>query len=164
MDTLKPFGIIIGKDNPHEQAVYGAVRLFSLLERQISSYLRPFGLTPAKFNAMMIIKHKGKEKGLSQIEVGRQLIVSASNMTRLLDRLEKEGFIERLAQGEDRRVNLVKISHSGSEILDRVWPGYYKRINELAQLLEKKDLSEVARILLSWCGKLESVPVKMVRR
>jgi DNA-binding MarR family transcriptional regulator len=140
MQHLEVFGIDIGKGKFQEIAIYVLARIYSLLEREISNYLRPFGLTPAKFNAMMVIKHKGKDKGISQIEIGRQLIVTASNMTRLLDRLSKEGFIERLAEGGDRRVNLIKISQKGSSVLDQVWPGYYKKINALAQLLETKDL------------------------
>lgn len=117
------FGIKIGKNDMLEGAIYGLAGAYSLLEKTISNYLRPYKLTPAKFNAMMIVKHMGKNKGISQIEIGRKLIVTASNMTHLIDKLEKKGYIERLSLKGDRRVNLIKISKTGSELLDRVWPG-----------------------------------------
>lgn len=107
-----------------------------------------------KFNATMIIKHVGRDKGISQIDIGRRLIVTASNMTRLLDKLEKEAFIERLSLAGDRRVNLVKISKKGSDLLDQVWPEYYKKIQELAKRLNQDELKKVTYVLDKWCSKI----------
>lgn len=154
MKVLKRFGIEIDKSNLAEGAVYGVACAYAFLEKIISSYLRPYNLTLAKFNAMMIIKHVGKEKGIRQIEIGRRLIVTASNMTRLLDKLEQEGFIERLSLEGDRRVNLSRISKKGSDLLDQVWPGYYKKIQELAGILTKDELTQITRLFEKWCGKL----------
>jgi len=113
MGPLEHYGITLREDNFHEGAIYGLACVYSLMEREISDFLRPYNLTPAKFNAMMVIKHRGDGLGLSQIGNGRRLIVSASNMTRLLDKLEMEGFIERMVQVGDRRVNRIKISKKG---------------------------------------------------
>jgi DNA-binding MarR family transcriptional regulator len=103
---------------------------------------------------MMVIKHAGKEFGLSQIDIGRRLIVTASNMTRLLDKLEKEGYIERFSREGDRRVNLIKISKKGSDILNRVWPGYHGKILDIANSMDKEDLKEISQLLVKWCDKL----------
>lgn len=154
MKPFRRFGVDICKSNMSEGSIYGVACTFSLLEKVISDTLRPYSLSPAKFNAMMIIKHKGKDKGISQIEIGRHLIVTASNMTRLIDKLEREGFIERLNLEGDRRVNLIKISKKGSNLLDQVWSGYYKKIQELGKLLNQDELRQLARILEKWCDKI----------
>lgn len=154
METLKNFGIEIKKDNYQEVAVYGLARIYSLIDKEISAYLRPYNLSLAKFNALMVIKHIGKDNGLSQIEIGRRLIVTASNMTRLLDKLAKEGLIERLSQKGDRRVNIIRITKKGTDILDKAWPGYYKKVLSLANLLEKNELKQAANLVVKWCHKL----------
>lgn len=154
MGVLERFGICSGKEKFQETAVYALAAAYSYIEKEISDYLRPFDLTPAKFNAMMVIKHAGKEKGFSQIDIGRRLIVTASNMTRLLDKLEKEGFIERFAREGDRRVNLIKISKKGSDILDKVWPGYHNRILDIANSINSGDLKRISGLLVKWCDKL----------
>ncbi|OPX30347.1 MAG: hypothetical protein B1H08_01930 [Candidatus Omnitrophica bacterium 4484_171] len=154
MKTLKNFGIEIKKDNHQEVAIYGLACVYSFIDKEISAYLRPYNLSLAKFNALMVIQHIGKEKGLSQIEIGRRLIVTASNMTRLLDKLVKEGLVERLSRKGDRRVNIIKITKKGTEILDKAWPGYHKKILELANLLEKDELKETAKLIVKWCNKL----------
>jgi DNA-binding MarR family transcriptional regulator len=154
MSILERFCINTGKENFRETAVYALACAYSHIEKEISDYLRPYNLTPAKFNAMMVIKHAGKEFGLSQIDIGRRLIVTASNMTRLLDKLEKEGYIERFSREGDRRVNLIKISKKGSDILNRVWPGYHGKILDIANSMDKEDLKEISQLLVKWCDKL----------
>lgn len=154
MSSFSRFGIEISKNNILEGAIYGVAYAYAILDKVIANYLKLYSLTPVKFNALMIIKHAGKDKGISQIDIGRKLIVTASNMTRLLDKLEKKAFIERLSLAGDRRVHLVKISKKGSDLLDRAWPGYYKKIQELAELLTQDELRKVTRILHKWCRKI----------
>ena len=59
---LKRFGIEIGKDNLTEGAIYGVASVYLTIEKLISDYLRPFAMSPAKFNALMVLKHKGERK------------------------------------------------------------------------------------------------------
>ena len=160
MGVLERFGICSGKDNFRETAIYALASAYSRIEKEISDHLRPHNLTPAKFNAMMVIKHVGKDKGLSQIDIGRRLIVTASNMTRLVDNMEREGYIERLAQKNDRRVNIIRISKKGSDLLDQVWPGYYKRIAATANQLNRDELIRISGLLLKLSSGLEGVTKK----
>jgi len=160
MGVLERFGICSGKENFRETALYALACAYSHIEKEISDHLRPFNLTPAKFNAMMVIKHIGKEEGLSQIDIGRRLIVTASNMTRLVDRMEKEGYIARLTRKGDRRVNLVRISKKGSDLLDKVWPGYYQKITSMANQLNKDELIKISDLLLKLSSSLEGAPAK----
>ena len=156
MKQTKYLGIDLEKNNSPETAIYGLACTYSLIEKKISDCLRPFNLSPAKFNAMMVLKHKGRDSGLSQVEIGRSLIVSASNMTRLLDRLYKEGFIERFSREGDRRVNLIRITKKGSQLLDKAWPGYYKKIKGIANNLDVQELKQFSNLIIKWCRILEN--------
>lgn len=155
MEALKRLGIPVNQVPAQEAALYSTACLYVLMERTISDYLRPYQLTPAKFNAMMIIKHIGKDQGMSQIEIGKRLIVSASNMTRLLDKLQKDGFIERFSRLDDRRVNLIRITQKGSVLLDAAWPGYYKTLFSIANVMNKEELTQLVSMVGKWCDKLE---------
>ena len=105
----------------------------------------------------MIIKHIGKESGLSQVDISDKLIVSASNMTRLLDKLKKEALIERYPQEHDRRVNLIKITTKGSQLLDTAWPGYISAIKMMTKNMENNDLQTITTLLLKWYNSVESL-------
>jgi len=153
---LERFGISAESENFRETSIYGLACVYSLIEKQIAYYLRPYHLTVPKFNALMVIKHIGKDTGLSQGELGRRLIVTPSNITRLLDRLEQDGYIERISRKGDRRVNLIRITKNGSDILDKVWPGYRNRINELANNLTQDEQKLLSKMMLEWFSKLNN--------
>ncbi len=157
MENLEKFGINNNDNSPEEIAVYSLAFCYSLVERQIEDYLKQFNISPAKFNTLLIIKHQGKDEGISQIDIGKRLIVTASNMTKLLDRLSKEGLIERHAQEGDRRVNLIKITKKGADILDKAWPGYVETVNKITGLLSKQELKQLSGTLLKWFEKLEAI-------
>lgn len=155
MDYFKPFGIDVGKGKYHEEAVYGIALVYTALFNEISNFLSTFNLTPAKMNVLMIIKHQGKQEGISQAEIGMRLMVSPSNMTRLLDKLIREGLVSRSALVTDRRVKLIRITTKGSALLDNVWPGYTQLIERLASLLKLDDQKSIALVLQRWLGLLK---------
>lgn len=154
MDFLKRYGFEAGKGRYHEEALYSLALIYNIANNALSAFLKDFDLTPAKFNVLMAIKHQGKKEGISQVEISKSLIVTASNMTRLLDKLEKEGFIQRVAQHGDRRVNLVIISEKGSKLLDRAWPGYEKKLRDLIGKLPQEEQRPLAGLLIRWLSKL----------
>lgn len=155
MEQFKKFGIDDG--NIEEGAIYGIACVYSLIEKEIENHLKSFSLNPTSFNALMIIKHQGKETGISQIEIGKRLVVTASNMTKMLDKLNREGLIQRSAQEGDRRVNLIKITQKGSDLLDQAWPGYKGKVQEITSLLDRKELQQITNTLAKWLGKLEKL-------
>ena len=155
MEQFKRFGIDLEKDHFVETSIYGVACVYSLIEKEIESYLKQFSLSTSRFNMMMVIKHQAKDGGISQIEIGKKLVVTASNMTKQLDKLIAEGFVEKNAQVGDRRVNLIKITKKGSDLLDKIWPGYYETIQRIADKIPVKDRETLSKILASWFEKLE---------
>ena len=154
MDYFRSFGVEVGQGKYHEEAVYGIAMVYTVLFNDISVYLNKYDLTPAKMNVLMIIKHQGKGR-LRQAEIGKRLMVTASNMTRLLEKLERDGLTGHSALAGDKRVKIVKITAKGSKLLDQVWPGYEERLKALAGRLSKRDQKTMAGLLQKW---LENLP------
>ncbi len=154
MDYFKTYKIEVGKGKHREEMVYGVVLVYNLINKEVSEYLSPFNLSVAKFNVLMAIKHVGGKEGISQIDIGNRLIVSTSNMTRILDKLEREGLIIRSSQEGDRRVNVVKVTKEASDLLDKIWPGYEKLIEELGSKLEVHEQKVAAGLLIKWFEEL----------
>lgn len=156
MEQFKRFELDADADKFVQTSIYGLWSVYSIIEKQIENYLKQYNLSSSKFNMMMVIKHEGGQKGISQIDVGKRLIVTASNMTKQLDKLIAEGMVERFALKGDRRVNLVKITKKGSDLLDEIWPGYIKIINEIAGKLSVEERQTLTQILVKWFEGLES--------
>ncbi|MCM8812935.1 MAG: MarR family transcriptional regulator [Candidatus Omnitrophica bacterium] len=147
MNDLEAFGVEVGKGNYGEESFYGLVLTYTLLFDQVADYLDAYGLTPAKMNVLMVIKHQGGEQGLSQREIGKWLLVTASNMTRLLDKLEREGLITRGGMAGDKRVKLIRVTAKASHLLDRAWPGYMKTIICAMNVLSPADQKILSAML-----------------
>lgn len=156
MDNFKAFGIDVGKGKHKEEIVYGVALVWSMIDKAVSVYLNKFNLSVAKFNVLMVIKHAGGSEGISQVDIGNHLIVTASNMTRLLDKMGHEGLITRGAQEGDRRVNIVKVTKQASDLLDKIWPGYLKTIESLAERLNPQDQKALSGLLIGWFEKLRT--------
>jgi len=154
MKDLKSYGID-EQTNPAEiTLVHSIALLYNGLFNEISPLLSEYDLTPGKFNALMVIKNHGKEEGISQVDISRRLIVTPSNMTRLIDKLEEEKLIERLSLDGDRRVNLIRITARGSQLLDNIWPKYAQKVKAAADILSKQEQQSLNQLLSSWLKKL----------
>jgi len=155
MSELQLFGVDVGKGRHYEEIIYSSALIYNVINNQISAYLKQFDLTPGKFNILMVIKHQGGKDGISQVDISKHLIVTASNMTKMLDKLEREEFVTRHALKGDRRVNVIRITHKGSQLLDRAWIGYDKLLKEAMSPLETKKQKQLSRLLQELLEKIK---------
>lgn len=147
-------GIKLGKGKLYEDTIYSIAIAFNLLNNEMTAYLKDFNLTPAKFNVLMVIQHQSGPDGISQVEISKKLIVTPSNMTRLLEKLETEKYIEKLSQEGDKRVKVIKITGKGSKLLDAVWPGYSKELQRLTATLNENEQKVLGKTLIKWIARL----------
>jgi MarR family transcriptional regulator, organic hydroperoxide resistance regulator len=80
-------------------------------------------LSPSQFNVLNLLRLN--RSGLSQSDLSRQLIMHPSNVTGLVDRLEKRGLVERKDVAADRRAYSVVLTLAGAGLLRKILPGYY---------------------------------------
>ena len=102
----------------------------ALLQKRGARLLREHGLTDAQFNVLMLLHHQGERGRMSQIRLGRLLLVNRSNVTGLVDRMERDGLVRREDDPDDRRVNLVAITEKGMEVLGGAMAAYYPMLDE----------------------------------
>jgi DNA-binding MarR family transcriptional regulator len=74
--------------------------------------------------------------------------LSRSGLTRLLDRMERDGLVRRTVSAHDRRRFDVWITPDGRRRFDHIWPGHADGIGRyFVQPLAQRDLDELGRIL-----------------
>ncbi|MEW6225245.1 MAG: MarR family transcriptional regulator [Chloroflexota bacterium] len=83
---------------------------------------------------------------VASMVTGYQL--SRSGLTRLLDRMERDGLVGRSLSREDRRQFDVAITDQGRAVFDRVWPGHVDGIARyFSEPLSDPDVTTLRRIL-----------------
>ena len=113
--------------------------------RESQRLFRPLGLTGAQFNVLNILA--AAEDGLSQRELGDKLLVDRSNVTGLLDRMEKVGWVRRQDHPADRRVYLVSLTPAGRALWAKASPLYLEVVAQVTAGLKEKRVEECIQIL-----------------
>ncbi len=127
-------------------AVLGAADTFL---RESQHFFRPFGLTAAQYNVLNVLG--SRSAGLSQRQLSEVLVVDRSNVTGLLDRMEKNGWVLRSDDPTDRRVYRVTLTTGGRSLWRKVQPRYEARVAQLTRSLSAKQIEEGVR----WLQQLE---------
>lgn len=93
---------------------------------------KQFGLTGPQSLVLRLLINKG---ALSSADLSRQMYVTPSNITGIIDRLEKKGLVERIRKQEDRRVALITLTQSGQKLAKTIPDPIEKKFaNQLADL------------------------------
>jgi DNA-binding MarR family transcriptional regulator len=101
-----------------QEAMLGILRTSDLLENRLARLLRQYDLTPSQYNAMRIMRGEGQP--MPCLEVADRMIQVAPAITRVVDQLVGQGFVDKRQSGEDRRVFLVQLTAPGTRLLKKL--------------------------------------------
>ena len=130
----------------------GLLNLFiatNYLHSKLDSICWGFKITLAQFNVLRILKG-AFPNGYSRGEIMRRMVEPAPDVTRLIDRLIKEGLVERYESNQDRRLSLARITKKGISHLSKLNPEVDKFISEYSSSLNKSEKEMLSNI----CEKL----------
>lgn len=150
MTDIRTYGVPKGEGKYPEEIVYSIALLYNVVSSDISAYLKEYDLSIGKLNILIAIKRHGGSDGIRQVEVSQHLIVTPSNMTKMIDKLEADGLAERSALAGDRRVNMIKVTSKGSKLLDSIWDGYIGKIKQSVKGLKGGQQKQLASLLTDW--------------
>ena len=129
------------------EAMLNIQRTADVFTRALAEALKPAEISPTQYNVLRILRGAGKN-GWTCSEIGERMVTHDPDITRLLDRLEDRGLVQRVRSTEDRRVVNVRITQKGlntlsdldtvlSKLEDRLMANFgVERLKTLIQLLE----------------------------
>jgi DNA-binding MarR family transcriptional regulator len=92
-------------------------------------------------------------------ELADRVVLSRSNLTRLVDRLEKARLVRRVRSEDDRRGAYAEITPEGRKLRRRMWPVYSTAIAELfGAHLTRAEAESVGRALRKVLDAARNVP------
>lgn len=105
-----------GFRSAEEAAFVGLLVAAGRAVQRLDEACAPHGLTHTQYNVLRILRGAHPE-GHPRYEIAERLITRAPDVTRLLDRLERQGLIERTWSKANRRHSIARITREGMEIL-----------------------------------------------
>src|SRR5688572_7600352 len=123
-------------ERPEEEAFVSIARTAAVLGHALGEAFKPYGITSTQYNVLRILRGAGTA-GLCRNEVRDRLVAQVPDVTRLLDRMEEAGLIERERETADRRMVTTRITAEGLRLL--------KALDEPVLALHRAQLGRLSR-------------------
>lgn len=128
-----------------QQAFVNLLVAAGRIRQRLNDICASFGITHDQYNVLRILRGVHPE-GHPRFEIADRLIERAPDVTRLLDRLEREELIERYRSREDRRLSLARITPKGLDLLERMDEPVRDVRRTCLDPLSSTDVDDLARI------------------
>jgi DNA-binding MarR family transcriptional regulator len=124
-------------------------------------FFERWDLSPSQFNVLNLL-HLNPD-GLSQTDLSRQLIMHRSNLTGLVDRLEKRGLVARREVASDRRAYSVVLTAAGTKLLREILPRYYEEATRVWDRLPARRATELIADLQQVTRNVKQIAANLPR-
>jgi DNA-binding MarR family transcriptional regulator len=120
---------------------------------RIEAALKAAGHPPLSWYDVLLELSRVEDGRLRPLELERRTLLAQYNASRLIDRMEKAGLVERLPHPEDGRGQLVAITPEGRALQKRMWKVYGPAIAaHVGDKLSRAEALELARLLKKLAG------------
>lgn len=116
----------------------------TLLKQTARRFFKDTAFTEAEFNLLIVLRHS--QQVLSQNDLSERLLVDKSNITMLIDRLEKAGLIERNPSPGDRRRYDIALTAEGVRRIDEIDPVYHAMVRRVMSGLDGEEYRTLIRL------------------
>jgi DNA-binding MarR family transcriptional regulator len=119
------------------------------VESDTETLLEPYGITRRQYNVLRILKgvYPG---GHPRSEIAARVLEASPDITRLIDRLEEQGFITRKRGKDDKRKSVAVITPKGITVVEKVAPHIVQFTKDLEKILTKEGCAKLSEL----CEKL----------
>lgn len=132
--------------SPAQEAFLSVQHTADAISQKFEQFLKPWEISGTQYNVLRILRGAGPE-GLRCGEIGERMVAHDPDITRLLDRMEKAGWIERSRDSRDRRVVLTRINRRGLDLLKQIDKPIEQFTKELGNHIPEKRFRELIDIL-----------------
>jgi MarR family transcriptional regulator, 2-MHQ and catechol-resistance regulon repressor len=112
--------------------------------KKLESDLGKIGLTPPQFYVLATVGYAGS---LPFGEIGAKMMVTVSNLTGIVDRLEEKKLVLRKRDETDRRVVHVTLTEKGTKLYKSTIPLFEKSISEIFSSLDLTNQKKLSALL-----------------
>ena len=132
---------VLSEQSSAVRAFVALVRTHAAVTRQLNAQLtRDHGLTINDYEVLLRLS-RAEGRRMRRVDLAGEVLLTASGITRLLDGLERAGFVERASCDSDRRVVYAVLTDAGRDKLRSASTSHVAQIEELfaARLVESEQ-------------------------
>jgi DNA-binding MarR family transcriptional regulator len=119
--------------------------------------VRRLGLTRSQW---LVLRRLDRHPGASQSELADMLEVERATAGRLVDRLEENGWVERRADPNDRRINRVYMTEKGERVNNIIRPISHDMVDEALAGLSAEDRERLTDMMIDVKRRLQALALE----
>jgi MarR family 2-MHQ and catechol resistance regulon transcriptional repressor len=164
-------GVSTDLDDPRVTAIGLFAEAYTGLVTRFTAQFEQHRLSGVEFEVLMRLA-RSPERRLRMTDLAGQTSLSTSGVTRVVDRMDRDGLVRREACASDRRSSYAVITDAGLTRLDQVLPGHLELVQQwfigqltpeqLAQTLESLRTIRDAVNPCATAGSVEAPPESTV--
>ncbi len=124
------------------------------VERQARRSVQGIGLGLTDFGVLEALLHKGP---LPVNAFREKVLISSGSMTAAVDRLERDGLVERVASSTDRRARIVHLTEKGRKLIEKSFQNHVRDMEHAFSRLNKAERKSLADLLRKIGRRAESL-------
>jgi len=140
-------------DDPVHETLMGIWFSGVKLKQYARRFFKDYAVNESQFNVMMTLKYA--DKPMSQQDLSERLLVDKSNLTGLIDSLEKLKFVKRRSVPGDRRFYRLELTADGSAFMDTVEPAYRQTVHSAMSVFTSDEMQLLTDYMARLQQKLE---------
>ncbi len=133
-------------ENLEQEAFLNIFVTANFLKMKNDEVLSKYDLTSPQYNVLRILKGN-HPNGYPRSDIITRMMDQAPDVTRLIDRLINQGYVERFYSLEDRRLSLAKITEKGLMLLEKVKPEIDQLHCLVSDNLNKEERKQLSLLL-----------------
>lgn len=104
--------------NERHKGLINIVYTYNCVQGQLKAILKPYGITLQQFNVLRILN--GQNGAISTCEIRERMLDRMSDVSRIVDRMFRKGFVKRTPCKTDRRLVDVEIAEKGRRLIQQI--------------------------------------------
>ena len=132
-------------ESPLHEAVLNLLVAAGHVRDRMERVCTDHGITGGQFNVLRILRG-AQPQGYARCDIAKRLIERAPDVTRLIDRLARQGLVERTTSERDQMLSVTRITRKGLRVLDEMEPSVDETFRGLSALLTPRDAKQLSRI------------------
>ena len=120
------------------------MKAYNLVLRRARSSLGG-GLTLPQFDVLAQLSRA--PQGMTFTGLSRSLLVTAGNLTGIVDRLEREQLVVREAHASDGRATCIRLTHAGRRKIAALLPGHTRDIESVFRAMPRAEMEQLRDLL-----------------
>jgi len=139
---------VLSEQSTCVHAFAALLRAHAAATRRLSAQLTTdHGLTISDFEVLLRLA-RAPDRRMRRVDLAQQVVLTASGVTRLLDGLERSGFVARDSCDSDRRVVYAVLTEAGLAKISEAATSHFAQVDEMfGARFEAAELDELASLL-----------------